>query len=140
MTDLCPVIDETASVLHQIWQRPRLGIFGSPGLQPIPMLEEQLKHILRIPRISFGPAGRERFPVRGQRGGVDRGEDQKIVLQKRREKGATRPLQADSNLLSGKASAQRSGPSLKIFWSVLEDEGLFRAGRNVKQTDIMLGV
>jgi hypothetical protein len=52
-------------VLYEILERPCLGIIWPPGLEPIPMMEEQIKQIGRILRIIFGAAGRERFPVLG---------------------------------------------------------------------------
>src|SRR4029450_6010893 len=140
LTDPCAVIDQATSVLHQILQRPCLGIIWLPSLEPVPMMAEQLKQIVRILRIIFGPAGRECLTVLGQRGGVDRVEDQKVVLQERIDQWPARLLQADSDLLAGKTGAQRSGPCLKLFWGVLEDEVFFLAGRSIKQTDIMLGI
>jgi hypothetical protein len=104
------------------------------------MMEEQLEQIVSILRVIFGPAGRERFTVLGQRGRVDRVEDQKVILQERVDQWTTRLLQTDRNLLSGKAGAQCGGPCIKLFWGVLEDQGLFLAGRDVNQTDIVLGV
>src|SRR5262245_61496615 len=140
ITESGAVIDQTPSMLAQIWERARLGIIWPPGLEPIPMVEEQCESIVCILRIIFGPAGRERFPVRGPRGGVDRGEDQKVILQERVAQRTTRLLQTDSNWLSGKAAAQCGGPGLKLFWGVLEDAGLFLASCHVKETDSMLGV
>ena len=66
----CAVIDETPSVLDEILERPGLDIIWPPDLKPLPMMEEQSKQIGCIPRIIFGPAGRERFPVLGQGAGL----------------------------------------------------------------------
>src|SRR5918996_445169 len=140
ITDSGAVIDQTPSMLDQILERSRLGMIWPPGPEPVPMVEEQLEYIVCIPRIIFGPAGRERFPVLGQRGGVDRVEDQKVVLQERVDQRTTRLLQTDRNWLSGKAGAQCGGPGLKLFRSVLEDAGRFLARCHVKETDSMLGV
>src|SRR6266511_78406 len=134
------VIHQATSVLHEILERSCLGIIWPPGLEPVSMLDEQFEQIVRIPRIILGSAGRERFTVLGQRGRVNGVEDQKVVFQERIDEWTTRLLQTDGNRLSGKAGAQRGGPGIKLFRSVLEDEGLFLASSDVNQTDIMLGV
>ena len=140
MAEPCAVMAQAPSVLHQIVQRPCLGMLWPPGLEPVPMLEEQLEQIVRILRIIFGPARRERLTVRGERGGVDRVEHKKVVLQERLDQWTTRLLQADRDLLAGKAGAQHGSPGCKLFWGVREDAVFFLAGRSIKQTDIMLGI
>ena len=105
MTEPCAVIDQATSVLHEILERPRLYRIRPPGLEPIAMMPEPLEPIVCIPRIILGSAGRERFTILGQRGGGERVEDKAVVLQERLDKRATRLLQTDSNLPSGKASA-----------------------------------
>ena len=84
MTDAGAVMDQTPSGLDQIWARARLGMIGPPGLEPVPMVAEPLESIVCLLRIICGPAGRERFPVLGQRGGVERVEDQQVVLSRAR--------------------------------------------------------
>src|SRR5918996_3955952 len=83
MTDAGAVIDQTPSRLDQILARSRLGMIWPPGPEPVPMVEEQREYRVCIPRIIFGPAGRERVPVLGQRGGGGRGGGPKNVPEKR---------------------------------------------------------
>jgi hypothetical protein len=140
MTDAGAVMDQTPSRLDQIWARARLGMIGPPGLEPVPMVAEPLESIVCLLRIICGPAGRERFPVLGQRGGVERVEDQQVVRQERVEQRTTRWLQTDSHGWSGTAGAPCGGPGLKRFGGVLEDAGLVLASGHVKETAIMLGI
>jgi hypothetical protein len=134
------VMDQATSMFHQIWQCSCLGIVWPPRLEMIPMMEEPLEQRVCIARIIFGPAGRERLPVLGSCGRVDRVEHKKVIRQERIDEWTTRLLQTDSDLPSGKAGAQGGGPCCKLFWGVLEDERFFLAGRRINQTDIMLGV
>jgi hypothetical protein len=133
-------MDQATSVLHEILARPYLGMIWPPGLEPVPMLDEPFEPRVRIPRIILGSAGRERFTVLGQRGRVNGVEDQKVVFPERIDEWTTRRLQTDGNRPAAKADAQRGGPGLKLFRSVLENQGLLLASRDVNQTDIMLGV
>jgi hypothetical protein len=104
------VVDQATSVLHEIWARSCLGMIWPPGLEPVPMWDEPVEPIVRIPRIILGAAGREGFTVLGQRGRVTWVEDPKVVVQERVEAWATRRLQTDGNRPSAQADAHRGGP------------------------------
>lgn len=134
------VMDQAASVLHEIVSRSGLGLIWPPGLAPVSRLDEPVEPRVRLPRLILGSAGRERCTGLGQRGRVTGGEDQKGVLQERREEWSTRRLQTDGHRLSGTAGAPRGGPGIKRCRSVLEEEGRCLASRDVNQTDIRRGV
>jgi hypothetical protein len=133
------VIDQAASILHERWERSGLGMIWPPGLEPVPMVDEPCEPIVRSPRSILGSAGREGFTVLGQRGRVNRVEAPKVVLQERVDAWATRRLQTDGNRSSAKSDAQRGGPGIQRFRSVLEEKGRLLTRSDVNQTDIRLG-
>ena len=73
-------------------------------------MDQQFDQVFSIGRIIFGARGRERFTIFGESVRVDGIEDEEVVLQESKDERATRLFQADSNLFTGKASAQRDGP------------------------------
>jgi hypothetical protein len=134
------VMDQATSVLHEILARPCLGMIWPPGLEPVPMLDAPCEPRGRSPRSILGAAGRARVTVRGQRGRVNGVEDQNVVVQERLDEWTTRLLQTDGHRPAATAEAQRGGPGLKRFRSVLENQGRLLASRDGNQTDILLGV
>ena len=134
------VMDQATSVRHEIWERSCLGMIWPPGLEPVPLRDEPCEPRVRLPRSILGSAGRERFTVRGQRGRVHGVEDHKVVCQERIDAWPTRRLQTDGKRPAAKAAAQRGGPGLQRFRSVLANQGRCRARSDVTQTDIMRGV
>jgi hypothetical protein len=88
------------AVLDQIAKRSRLVVVGQPGGEAVAVVEDEFGGVLSVGRVVLGARGREGFAVLGQGLGMDRVEDEDVVLQEGAAERAAGLLEADGDGLA----------------------------------------
>ena len=98
-----------------------------PGPELRPVGPDQVEQQGRIGGVVLRPAGREDFPIPGQRLRIDRIEDEKLVLHQRVDHGAFTLLDGDAHRPPAKPLPQLGRPGMQHIGPLLELQPLDRA-------------
>jgi len=129
-----------APVFDELGERAHGRTLRQERLQLVAMSEEEFELELSIRGVVFGPAGRKGFTIPRQRQGIDREEDEKVILAQGGDQGAFGEFEAESYGLAVKPGAERGDPRVDSLGRVRELEvfPLCRAGG--LQAPVMLGI
>ena len=116
-----------------------MTVSGCQGRSCARWVRDQVEQQGRIGRVILGPAGREDFPIPGQRLRIDRIEDEKLILHQRVDHGAFTLLDGKPHRPAGKPLPQLGHPGMQHVGPLLELEPLDRAaGRRLHLHRVLL--
>ena len=109
-------------------------------LQLVAMGKEEFELEFSIRGVIFGPAGRKGFTIPRQRQGIDREEDEKVILAQSGDQGPFVQFEADSHGLAVEPRAQRGDPRVNGLGRVLKLKVLTFCGASRLEAPIMFGI
>ena len=104
------VTDHATAVFDELCEGAHRGALRLERLQLVAMGEQQFELEGGVRGIVFGSAGREGFAIPRQRQGIDREEDQKVILAQGGDQGALVEFETDGYGLAVEPRAQRGDP------------------------------
>jgi hypothetical protein len=110
-----PEIHQVAAMLDPQGQLSAQGIVGDPGRELLPVFDQQIQQQGRIVGIILSPTTGKRFPVAGQRLGINRVEPQKVIMHQSRDHGSPALLQGEGNQTFRETLPQLSYPGLEFL-------------------------
>jgi hypothetical protein len=136
-----PEIHQVAAMLDPQGQLPAQGIVGYPGRELLPVFDQQIQQQGRIVGIILGPTTGKRFPVAGQRLGINRVKSQKVIVHQGRDHGPPALFQGDGYQALRETLPQLSYPSVELLGAVADDRRLHlsRIGGSPAEGMLLIG-
>jgi hypothetical protein len=134
------IADEAAAGRDELCARAPLRALGLKRLQLVTMFQEALELECGVRGIVLGAAGSESLTVPRQGKGVEREQDEEVVLAQRGDKGSFVALKAHGDGMAAEALAQGTDPGVDRFRGMVEDTGLACGGASGLEAEIMCGI
>jgi hypothetical protein len=134
------VTDHAAAVCDELGEGAHRGALRIERLQLVAMGEPQCELECGVRGVVFGSAGREGFAIPRQRQGIDREEDQKVILAQGGDQGALVEFKTDGYGLAVEPHAQRGNPRVDGLGWVLELAVFTFGGASHLEAPIMCGI
>lgn len=114
------IADHAAPVCDELCEGAHRGALRLERLQRVAMREQPCEMECGIRGVVFGPAGREGFAIPRQGEGINRAEDQKVILAPGGDQGACVEFETDGHGLALAPCAERGDPRVNGLRRVLE--------------------
>jgi hypothetical protein len=134
------VTDHATTVFDELGEGAHRGALRMERLQLVAMGEQQCELECGVRGGVFGAAGREGVAIPRQRQGIEREEDQKVILAQGEDKGAFVEFETDGYGLAVEPRAQRGDPRVDGLGGVLELEAFTFCGASRLEAPIMFGI
>src|SRR2546425_1670783 len=134
------ISDHTAPVFDELCECAHGRTLWLERLQLVAMGKEEFELEFSIRGVIFGPAGRKGFTIPRQRQGIDREEDEEVVLAQGGDQRPFVKFKADSKRLAMEPCAQRGDPRVNGLGRVLELKALPFGGARSLEAPIMFGI
>ena len=134
------VADHAATGFDELCEGAHRGALRVERLQLVAMGEQQCELEGGVRGVVFGPAGREGCAIPRQGQGIEREEDQKVILAQGGDQGALGECETDGHGLAVAPRAQHGDPRVDGLRGVLELKALPFGGASRLEAPIMLGI